>query len=196
MSKFINLHFNSEYSLLESNVTMDSYISFAKENNITTLTITDHNNMYGVDKFINLCTKNNIKPVIGVDLDVEDFRLVLLAKNYQGFQELNRLVSLKSKQEINLSDINHQNLFIVDHPNHGFVNKNKKILDYNNFYFSNDNPQNKNSIIIKENRIIEANDNEALSILHSIKNQEVKNFSFPGFINESNLDEEIINRTN
>lgn len=74
MSKFVNLHFNSEYSLLESSVAIDSYILFAVENNISTLAITDHNNMYGVDKFITLCKKNNIKPIIGVDLDVEDFR--------------------------------------------------------------------------------------------------------------------------
>ncbi|MGL5643839.1 MAG: PHP domain-containing protein, partial [Metamycoplasmataceae bacterium] len=72
MSKFVNLHFNSEYSLLESSVTIDSYIAFAIQNNISLLSITDHNNMYGVDKFIKLCRKNNIKPIVGVDLDVEN----------------------------------------------------------------------------------------------------------------------------
>ena len=196
MSKFINLHFNSEYSLLESNVTIDSYISFAIENNISILSITDRNNMYGVDKFITLCNKNNIKPIIGVDLDVQDFRLVLLAKNYKGFQELNRLVSLKSKQEIALDDINSENLFVIDHPTYGFIKKNNKILENDNFYFSSENPKHKNAIIIKENRIIERDDNETLSILHSIKNQQEKVFDYPGFINESNLDETIINRTN
>ncbi|MGL6124997.1 MAG: DNA polymerase III subunit alpha [Metamycoplasmataceae bacterium] len=197
MSKFVNLHFNSEYSLLESSVTIDSYISFASENNIATLSITDHNNMYGVDKFISLCKKNNIKPVIGVDLDVENFRWVLLAKNYQGFQELNRLVSLKTKQDIKIDDINSENLFIIDHPTHGYNKVNKKIFNnINNFYFNSEKKDDKNAIIVYENRIIESDENETISILHSIKNQEKKTFNFPGFMNETNVDEEIINRTN
>lgn len=197
MSKFINLHFNSEYSLLESSVTIDSYVSFALENNISILSITDHNNMYGVDKFITLCKKNNIKPVIGVDLDVENFRWILLAKNYHGFQELNRLVSLKSKQEININDIDSENLFIIDHPTYGFIQKNKKTFSgISNFYFNSDDSTNKNSIIVKENRIIERDENETISILNSIKNQEKKSFNYLGFMNESNIDEEIINRTN
>ncbi len=196
MSKFINLHFNSEYSLLESSVTIDSYISFAIENNISTLSITDHNNMYGIDKFVSLCKKNSIKPIVGIDLDVQDFRLILLAKNYLGFQELNRLASLKSKREIVLEDINHNNIFIIDHPKYGYVKKNNTILKYDNFYFQNDNIKNQNNIIIRENRIIERDDNETLSILYSIKNQKKQSFDYPGFINESNIDEMIIKKTN
>lgn len=196
MSKFINLHFNSEYSLLESSVTIDSYILFAIENNISTLSITDHNNMYGADKFITLCKKNNIKPIIGVDLDVENFRWILLAKNYLGFQELNRLVSLKSKQVININDINSENLFIIDHPTYGFIQKNNKLFNDDNFYFNSENTEDKNGIIVKENRIIERDDNETIAILNSIKNQKMKSFNYPGFTNESNLDEDIINRTN
>ncbi len=196
MSKFVNLHFNSEYSLLESNVTLSSYIEFAIENNISILSITDHNNMHGVDKFILLCKKNKIKPIIGVDLDVENFRLILLAKNYSGFQELNRLVSLKSKQEINIKDIDKTNLFIIDHPNYGFIKKYNKLLDNDNFYFNSKNVDNKNAIIVEENRIISRDDNETISILYSIKNQTTKKFDYPGFRNESNLDEAIINKTN
>ncbi|MGL5591978.1 MAG: DNA polymerase III subunit alpha [Metamycoplasmataceae bacterium] len=197
MSKFVNLHFNSEYSLLESSVTIDSYISFAIQNNISLLSITDHNNMYGVDKFIKLCRKNNIKPIVGVDLDVENFRLVLLAKNYQGFQELNRLVSLKSKQNINITDIKTKNLFVIDHPTFGYLSKNKKVLNgIDNFYYNSDNSKDAQAIIVKENRIIKNDENETISILNSIKNQEKKSFSFPGFTNESNVHESIVNRTN
>ncbi|MGL5732479.1 MAG: DNA polymerase III subunit alpha [Metamycoplasmataceae bacterium] len=197
MSKFVNLHFNSEYSLLESSVTIDSYISFALENNISILSITDHNNMYGVDKFIKLCKKNNIKPIIGVDLDVDNFRLLLLAKNYQGFQELSRLVSLKSKQNININDIDSKNLFVLDHPTFGYIAKNKKVLNgMENFYYNSDDKENPQAIILKENRILESDENETISILNSIKNQDKKAFDYPGFMNESNSDANIINRTN
>ncbi len=197
MSKFINLHFNSEYSLLESSVTLDSYILYAIENNITSLSLTDHNNMYGVDKFINLCKKNNIKPIIGIDLDVENFRLILLAKNYLGFQELIRLASLKTKQNIDIDEINEENLFIIDHPTYGFINRNKKLLNKNNFYFNSTNIQNNNAIIVKENIILESSENETINILNSMsKNNNKQKNNFPGFTNESTIDKIIIERTN
>ncbi|MDK2820026.1 MAG: DNA polymerase III subunit alpha [Mycoplasmataceae bacterium] len=196
MSKFINLHFNSEYSLLESSVTIDSYVSFAIENNISTLTITDHNNMYGVDKFIHLCKKHNIKPIIGVDLDVQDFRLILLAKNYLGFQELNRLVSLKTKKNINLDEINVENLFIIDHPTYGYFSLNKKEPDVNNFFYNCQDYENQKSIIVKENKIINRDENETILIINSLTNKQSKNIEYPGFTNETDIHKSIIERTN
>lgn len=196
MLKFVNLHLNSEYSLLKSSITIDSYISYAIKNSISTLALTDHNNMYGIDKFIQLCNKNKIKPIIGIDLDVEDFQLILLAKNYLGFQELNRLASLKTKQNITLNEINDKNLFIIDHPNNGFVKKNKKILDSENFYFNSMNIENPKAIIIFENKILEKSENETINILNSINKLNNINNDYPGFTNISDANEIIIKRTN
>lgn len=196
MSKFINLHFNSEYSLLESSVTIDSYISFAIENDISTLTLTDHNNMYGVDKFINLCKKNDIKPIIGIDLDVQDFRLVLLAKNYLGFQELNKLASLKSKRNIELNEIDFSHLFAIDHPTFGYFSLNKKELKINNVFYNSENQESQNAIIVKENKIINIEENETISIINSLNNKNFKKIKYPGFTNKSDVHKSIIERTN
>lgn len=196
MSKFINLHFNSEYSLLESSVTLEAYISYAVKNSITTLSLTDHNNMYGIDKFINLCNKNKIKPIIGIDLDVDDYRLILLAKNYLGFQELNKLASLKTKQDISLDDIVEENLFIIDHPTKGFINKYGKTLNKNNFYFNSININDKNGVVVKENIILKFEENETINILNSINKISNTNNNYVGFINESDVNDSIILRTN
>ncbi len=72
------------------------------------MALTDDGVMYGAIKFFNECKKNNIKPIIGVDfyvalrtrhdkqgrIDNKKFRLVLLAKNKKGYQNLMKLISL------------------------------------------------------------------------------------------------------
>ncbi len=88
----------TEYSLLDSMIKVDDLILFAKENNIKTLSICD-NNLCGVMEFYKACKKNNIKPIIG--LDMKKFRL--FAKNYDGYLNLIKINSLKNE---NLLDIN------------------------------------------------------------------------------------------
>ena len=61
------LYIKTENSLLNSMISIDKLIEFAKKNNIKSLTITD-NNMYGVMEFYHKCLKNEIKPIIGLDV--------------------------------------------------------------------------------------------------------------------------------
>lgn len=71
------------------------------------LALTDNGNLYGAIEFYQECIDNKIKPIIGVDfyvstrtrhdkearIDNQTHRLVLLAKNYEGYQNLIRLVT-------------------------------------------------------------------------------------------------------
>ena len=71
------------------------------------LALTDNGNLYGAIEFYQECLDNDIKPIIGVDfyvatrtrhdkearIDNQTHRLVLLAKNYKGYQKLIRLVT-------------------------------------------------------------------------------------------------------
>jgi len=60
------------------------------------LALTDRNNLYGAIDFYKTCTKKNIKPIVGVDLDIEidvRTRLVLIAENNEGYHNLIKLVS-------------------------------------------------------------------------------------------------------
>lgn len=74
------------------------------------LSLTDHGNMFGAIEFYQLARKNDIKPIIGVEayvapgsrkerkhsdgISASSFHLVLLAKNFTGYQNLMRLVSI------------------------------------------------------------------------------------------------------
>jgi len=135
MIKLPSLHLNSEYSLLQSTIKIDKLIDLAKDNGLKELVITDRNNMYGVADFIFKTRKAGIKPIIGIDLDVEQYRFVLIAKNYDGYKELMRLSSLKEKgNEITIDEINDFDLFVIDHPTQGFVSKENRYPKFTNFF--------------------------------------------------------------
>ena len=72
------------------------------------LAITDHGNMYGVKEFFKFAKKHpNVKPIIGCEIYVTNhydhklkdkdhrsyFHLILLAKNYNGYRNLMKIVS-------------------------------------------------------------------------------------------------------
>lgn len=170
MIKLPSLHCNSEYSFQESTITIDNLIKLAKSESLKELVITDHNNMFGAFEFYKKCTINKIKPVIGVDLDVEDYRLIVLAKNYDGFCELTKLSSRRMKGEtIKLDDIRPGNIIIIDHPTLGYRFRNKTLPKFEEFFIpsSEDVP---NAVFVNETRILKKEENEAISIMTAQKN--------------------------
>ena len=69
--KYIPLRVKSSYSLLTSLIDIKKMVLFCKEKSIDTICLTDIN-MYGVMEFYKECIKNNIKPIIGLELKKED----------------------------------------------------------------------------------------------------------------------------
>ncbi|MCP4336788.1 MAG: DNA polymerase III subunit alpha [Mycoplasma sp.] len=178
MKKLINLHTNTEYSLLESTIKLDSLINFAKENELNSLTITDRNTLYGIPEFVEKCNKENIKPIIGIDLDVDDFRLILLAKNYRGYKHLMKLAEKKAKKgSITIKDIDVSEIFIIDHPTEGHFAKYKKQLFLHNYYVGVNKGTMPKGVAIINSKILHKSENKALSILHSIKHGKTKVFN-------------------
>lgn len=97
-------YIKTDNSLQSSLIKVKDLIEFAKLNNITSLTITD-NNMYGVMDFYKLCTTNNIKPIIGLEIEYLDKKLVLYAINYDGYKNLIKLCTLFSERKLELTDL-------------------------------------------------------------------------------------------
>ncbi len=104
---FTHLHVHSHYSLLNALPTPKELVQKAKEYNMPALALTDNGALYGAINFYKACTKENIKPIIGVDahlaprtrfdkdagLDKPRGRLVLLAKNNAGYKNLIKIVT-------------------------------------------------------------------------------------------------------
>lgn len=97
---FIHLHQYSAYSLLTSTIAIDALTENAKAKHFNTLALTDRNVMYGAVEFYKSCKKKNIKPIIGLTVDVqseqsdtESYPLVLLAENDEGLRNLLKISS-------------------------------------------------------------------------------------------------------
>ncbi|MGM9849563.1 MAG: DNA polymerase III subunit alpha [Bacilli bacterium] len=96
------LNIKTENSILSSLIKIDDLIDFALKNNIKSLTITD-NKMYGAYYFYKKCRESGINPIIGLDLIVDGVNVILYCKNYDGYKNLLKLVSLDS---VGIDDIN------------------------------------------------------------------------------------------
>jgi DNA polymerase III subunit alpha len=104
---FVHLHTHSHYSLLEALPKIPELVKAAKDDGQKALALTDNGNMYGAIDFYKECVQEGIKPILGVDFfvaprtrfdkefrtDDYTYRLVLLAKNKTGYQNLIHLVS-------------------------------------------------------------------------------------------------------
>ena len=105
---FVHLHVHTQYSILDGQASIGSLFERAKELEMPALAITDHGNMYGVKEFLKVAKKfPEVKPIIGCEIYVTKhydhklkdkdhrgyFHLILLAKNYNGYKNLMKIVS-------------------------------------------------------------------------------------------------------
>ncbi|WP_066050411.1 DNA polymerase III subunit alpha [Robertmurraya korlensis] len=114
---FVHLQVQSAFSLLSSTASVEQLVKEAKEKGFTMLALTDYNVMHGAVTFYKQCLKHEIKPIIGLTVDVQSeitsnkaYPLVLLAKNQAGFQNLMKISSVvqtKSKDGIPLKWLRH-----------------------------------------------------------------------------------------
>ena len=107
-SAFVHLHVHSMYSLYDAIGSPDEIVARAKELGYDAIALTDHAALYGAIEFYEAAHKAGIKPIIGIDaflaphkhtdkragIDNRTSRLVLLAENNEGYQNLLKLVSI------------------------------------------------------------------------------------------------------
>jgi DNA polymerase-3 subunit alpha len=107
--QFVHLHTHSEYSLLDGMSRLSDLVARAKALEMPALALTDHGALYGAIDFYTLCRDAGIKPIVGVETYIarksrfdrdarseghgKPFHLVLLAKDFTGYQNLVALVT-------------------------------------------------------------------------------------------------------
>ena len=145
------LNIKTENTLLSSLIKIDELVSFALSNNIKSLSITD-TKMYGVYYFYKKCVENDIKPIIGLDINYDNYRIILYCKNYNGYKCLLKLSSLDkvvSSDFINVDDliciVPYSSLDKYDELKNmfssifvGYKNKQEEELGYANMVYMND----------------------------------------------------------
>ena len=89
---FINCH--SFHSLRYGTISVKELVQQFVELGIGVAALTDINCISGIYDFHRLCEKNNIRPVVGVDIRTDNKQhYICLAKNQSGIGEINRLLT-------------------------------------------------------------------------------------------------------
>ncbi len=102
---FVNLFIETNYSMNGSNIKIEELVQKAIANNYTSLAITDKH-MYGTIKFYKTCLRNNIKPILGLNITTEGINtesrnnILVYAKNSVGYQHLIKLSSIQSLNKL------------------------------------------------------------------------------------------------
>ena len=105
---FVHLHVHTEYSLLDGLSKVSPLIRRAKELSMPALAVSDHGAMYGAVEFYKAAQKEGIKPIIGIEAyttnvphgekversKVQNYHLLLLAKDNEGYKNLMKLTSI------------------------------------------------------------------------------------------------------
>ncbi len=108
---YVPLHVHTHYSLMDGVATPEEYCKRAKQNGMTAIAITDHGALSGHRPMYRAAKAEGIKPILGIEgyithdrfdrrdkaergdnpLDLVYNHIVILAKNQQGLENLNRL---------------------------------------------------------------------------------------------------------
>ena len=103
--EYVALQVKTNYSLLQSLNDIKKLVSYANSLGYKALAITDSNNMFGVPEFYNECKKNNIKPIIGMELTIDNKKILLYAINNNGYKNLIKLSTLISERSLTKEDL-------------------------------------------------------------------------------------------
>jgi DNA polymerase-3 subunit alpha len=108
--EYTHLHLHSDYSLLDGACKIERLIDKVAALGMTSVAVTDHGNMFGAVEFHDLAIKKGVKPIIGcemyvapvsrfdktgkpTDTEENNYHLVVLAENNEGYHNLVKLVS-------------------------------------------------------------------------------------------------------
>ena len=96
------LWIKTDFSLLSSLINIKKLVKKCIEMNINSIAITD-NNMSGTMEFYNECIKNNIKPIIGLEVLLKtqndnNIKVLLYALNNDGYKNLIKLSTIQSER--------------------------------------------------------------------------------------------------
>ena len=106
---WIPLNVHSQYSILDSTLSVSILAEQAARFSIPALALTDQGNLYGAIDFYKACTSQGVRPILGSELWMapgsrlekkkgvgipNGFPIVLLAKSLKGYQNLCKLSSI------------------------------------------------------------------------------------------------------
>lgn len=168
---YLPLNIKTNYSFLRSLIKIDDLIKKCKELKYNAIAIADEN-MFGVMEFYKSCTQNNIKPIVGLQITIDDNYILLYAKNYNGYKNL-CFISSNDKNMENLKSNSSDLICILPSESINIYDELKMFIsDIYIGYKSikeRESIQNKKCVYINEINCIDKTDSEYLKYLYMIK---------------------------
>jgi len=97
MAAFVHLSLHTEFSVVDGLVRIEALTERAKKMGFPAVAVTDLGNLFGMLKFYKACRIAGVKPIVGLELEMREqersYRLIVLAANQTGYQNLLKLVS-------------------------------------------------------------------------------------------------------
>lgn len=171
------LSIKTDYSILSSLIKIPDLISYAINNHIAALGIID-DNLSSSMEFILECQKNNIKPLVSLEVIYQDSKIYLYAKDEQGLHNLFKINTILLNNPLSINDLKKfiNNLIILLPYNSIKLYEELKTIT-NNIFIGYQTKQEKQSALIITNKIIYFNqvlsltkeDTKYLNYLNMIK---------------------------
>ena len=102
MSLWVSLHTHSQYSILDSTLSVKALAKKAKELGMESIALTDSGNLFGAIDFYKACKAEGVHPIIGIELMVAPLELSL-KKKVEG--EIGQTLIFLVKDEIGYSNL-------------------------------------------------------------------------------------------
>ena len=109
---FIPFYIKSNYSLLSSMLKIDDIIDYSLQHKLPFCFLTD-NNMYGAMEFYQKCQKSGLRPILGLEILIEDSTILVYAKNYQGYKSMIKLSTIQNERKIEIADLKKNSLQLI-----------------------------------------------------------------------------------
>ena len=185
LMNYTPLWIKTDYSILSSLIKIDDLISTLKEFNIKSAAICD-DNLYGAMEFYTKCIKNDIKPIIGLEVNL-DYTILLYAKNYSGYQNLCNINTLINENKFSFDElIKRINDLVLILP-YKYKDKKDIYMPYTKDLFigyktaDEEKQINGNKVYLNKTLTLKKDDSKYLKYLYKIKDQdynEVEDVSF------------------
>lgn len=96
-TKYVPLQVRSYYSFLDSALPVQQVVALAKKHELPAIALVDKGNLHGVVEFVQAAKAAGIKPVIGVELQVNGSAVCLYVQNERGYRNLCRLLTMANQ---------------------------------------------------------------------------------------------------
>lgn len=95
---FVHLNVHSEFSLVDSTLTVKQIVKKAKADGQVAIALTDAGNLCGMVQFYKAALSEGVKPIVGADVILKDdqgicYPITLYCQDYDGYQNLSYLMS-------------------------------------------------------------------------------------------------------